>query len=97
MDLVGVIPVACTMTNLAVKTGGNLEPGLTVTFSLRKGPSLAGLAATALSCGVTSVATFCSDTDAVPMSAGDVFLLRVQYNDGSTGSGDIFITDLVCQ
>ena len=59
--------------------------------------SLAALANTALTCTINSVTTFCSDTDAVSMDAGDLFTFRVTYTSGSTGGGDIYITDAVCQ
>jgi hypothetical protein len=97
MDVVGVIPVPCTMTSIAVKVGQNMEAGVTVNFTLRKGPSLVGLADTALACGVTSAATFCTDADAVAMNAGDLFLFRVNYNNGSTGGSDVFLTDAICE
>ena len=97
MDVVGVIPVPCTMTAIAAQVSAGLDAGVNATFTLRKGATLAGLANTALSCVVNSVTTFCSDTDAVAMNAGDLFLFRVPYTSGSTGGGDVFITDAVCQ
>src|SRR6185503_18273693 len=95
--VVGLIPVPCTMTTNAAKVSSGLDAGVNATFTLRAGPSLAGLVTTALSCVVNSVTTFCSDTDAVAMNAGDLFTFRVQYTSGSTGGGDTFITDAVCQ
>ena len=97
MNVVGLIPVPCTMTTIAVKVGSGLDAGVNATFTLRKGASLAALANTGLSCTINSVTTFCSDTDSVAMDAGDLFLFRVQYTSGSTGGGDVFITDAVCQ
>jgi hypothetical protein len=85
------------MTAIAAKVSAGLDPGVNATFLLRKGASLAALANTALSCTINSVTTFCSDTDAVAMDAGDLFTFRVTYTSGSTGGGDIYITDAVCQ
>jgi len=96
-DVVGVIPVACTMTNLAVKVGTGMEAGVTATFTLRKGATLGTMADTTLGCAVTSVATFCTDTDTLSMSAGDLFSFKVTYGAGSTGGDNIFLTDLICQ
>jgi Collagen triple helix repeat (20 copies) len=97
MNVVGLIPVPCTMTAIAIKVGGNMEPGVTATFTLRKGATLAGMAATALTCSVTSAATFCSDTDSVAMDAGDMFTFRLVYTPGSTGGSDVFLTNALCE
>ncbi len=96
-EVVGFISTACTMTQLAIKVSTGMEAGVTTTFTLRKGTTIAGMADTALSCGVTSVATFCTDTDSVAMNAGDLFGLRLNYNAGSTGGADVFLTTLTCQ
>jgi hypothetical protein len=86
------------MTTLAVKVGANLDVDVAaVTFTLRTGATLAGMAATALSCAVSSVATFCTDTDSIAMNAGDLFTLRVTYDDGSNSGANVFINDLVCE
>jgi len=91
MEVAGVIPVPCTMTAIAAQVSNGLDAGVNATFTLRKGATLAGLASTALSCVINSVTPFCSDTDAVAMNTGDLFLFRVQYTAGSTGGGDIYI------
>lgn len=96
-DVVGVIPVPCTMTNMAIKVDDTLEAGVTVTFKLRKGTSIGSMADTALACAVTSAATFCTDTHAVSMDAGDLFTFEVTYDAGSSGPDNVFLTDLVCQ
>jgi len=96
-QVVGFIPAACTMSRLAIQVSTGMEAGVTTTFTLRKGTTVAGLADTALACGVTSVATFCTDTDSIAMNAGDLFSLRLSYNSGSTGGSDVFLTTLNCQ
>jgi len=95
-DVIGVAPVACTMTNLAVKVSSGMESGVTATFTFRKGASIASIADTTLGCAVTSAATFCTDTDSISLNAGDVFTLKMSYNPGSSGPDDTFITSLIC-
>jgi hypothetical protein len=70
-DVMGVIPVACTMTNMAVKASTGLEAGVTMTFTFRKGTSLGTMADTTLHCSVTSASTFCTDAKSISMNAGD--------------------------
>jgi hypothetical protein len=96
-EVVGVMPVACTMSTMTIRVGSGMEGGVTATFTLRKGATLAAMADTALACGVTAAAPFCSDTAAVAMSAGDLISFRLNYNAGSTGGADVFLTNLICE
>ena len=95
-DVVGVAPVACTMTNLAVKVSLG-HAGVTMTFTFRKGTTIANLTDTTLGCNITLATTFCTDTDSIALNAGDLFSFKVVYNAGATGSDDVFYTDLICQ
>jgi len=55
------------------------------------------MADTSLGCTVSSATTFCTDSDSISMSVGDLFTLRVTYNSGSSGADDTFLTTLICQ
>jgi hypothetical protein len=95
-EVVGVAPKACTMTTLAVKVS-QVDAGVTLTFTLRKGATPAAMADTALACDLTSAATFCTDTESIAMTAGELFGLRVNWTAGSLGGQDTFITNLICE
>ena len=84
------------MSTLVVRVSSGLESGVTVTFTLRTGSSLATMADSALTCGVTSGAPTCTSTGSVALNATDLFGLRVNYNDGSTGNADYFLISLAC-
>ena len=95
-EVVGVIPVACSMTTLAVKMSA-VDSGVTVTFTLRTGATPAAMADTALSCALTNAATFCTDAASIALNAGDLFSFRVDWTAGSGGNEDTFLTNLICQ
>jgi hypothetical protein len=94
--VLGVAPNACTMSKLVVRVSTGMEAGVTATFTLRKGASLAGMADTALSCGVTAAVPTCTGVGAVAIDATDLFGLRLNYNSGSTGGADTFLISLAC-
>jgi hypothetical protein len=93
--VLGAVPKACSMTTLLVRVD-SMSPGVTATFTLRKGGTLATMAPTALTCGVTSVASMCTGTGAIALSAGDLFDLRLSYTSGDAGSDRVFLTSLSC-
>jgi hypothetical protein len=96
LEVMGVIPVACTMTNMAIKVSSGIDAGVTASFTLRKGTSIGTMANTTLGCSVTLASTFCSGTDSISMNAGDIFDLKLSYNAGSSGPDDTFLTTLIC-
>jgi hypothetical protein len=94
-DVLGAVPKACSMSTMLVRVDA-LTPGVTVTFTLRKGATVATMANTALTCGVTNAAAMCTSTGAISLSAGDLFGLRISYNAGDSGSDRFFLTSLSC-
>jgi len=96
-DVLGVVPTACTLSTLVVRVSSSLDAGVTGTFTLRTGASLATMADTAITCVVTGVVPTCTGTGSVALSATDLFGLRFNYTGGSTGGDDIFLISLACQ
>ena len=90
-DVLGVVPKACTMSTLVVRVSSGLDAGVTATFTLRTGATLATMADRAISCGVTSAAPTCTGTGSVALNATDLFDLRLNYNGGSSGGSDYFL------
>jgi hypothetical protein len=95
--VLAVVPNACTMSKMTVRVDAGMEAGVSATFTLRKGATLASLANTALSCAVSSATTTCTSTGAISMSASDLIDVRLGYSAGSTGPANNFLISLVCQ
>jgi hypothetical protein len=71
----GVAPVACTASGLRFVLEAAIATS--VTFTLRRGLTIAGLADTALSCTVAAGATSCTSGAAtVAIAAGDLVVFR---------------------
>lgn len=76
--VLGIAEADGFISNLEANTGTAPGAGDTVTYTVWKGVNIAGLAATALTCGVSETSRIGEDkTHRVAVSKGDVFVIKV--------------------